>query len=456
MEEKRTDTQNAKIWFLYVVDHHEGPYSKEEIHQKVKKGEATSTSYVWKDGMPDWTPMTEVTEFKAADGKKEKEKKEAPAKSFAPRAARSFSIGPILVLLILLGALYQAVASGMLDSTLTKIGMYEKIKAMHLPALPTKTLTKKIIPLLPKAAQKFLSPVELPEDVLPADADALVDAASGALEEGAHIAVAIAGGDVFTPSFIIAGNLPDGTKLDLHLKGREGTLLNARTFEAKTNVIFNKLISRSRPVQTPDGKPLPRGEYTVLIYDAENQLPEVSLALAAAPRKSAPSAIPPGKTVFAVESYFLGGKKDGSYEEKLKAYNDKIKTQVAAESAELKQLQATIESMANESASRFFKMTAKPAKGPAAKKQKLEWKKYHDEYVKMGSQIQQQLTPNPDRMFPTVYDETVQVWQLSEKLHQLENDFFDNKATTPDIQAQAGKTLEALNALKSTIMEKVK
>lgn len=52
-----------KEWFLYVVDHHEGPYSKDEIKKLVKRGEAKSSSYVWKEGYEDWLMMSDIADF---------------------------------------------------------------------------------------------------------------------------------------------------------------------------------------------------------------------------------------------------------------------------------------------------------------------------------------------------------------------------------------------------------
>src|SRR5579871_4906733 len=52
-----------KEWFLYVVDHHEGPFTIDEIRQKVKKGAARTSSYVWKNGLEDWMLMADMTEF---------------------------------------------------------------------------------------------------------------------------------------------------------------------------------------------------------------------------------------------------------------------------------------------------------------------------------------------------------------------------------------------------------
>jgi hypothetical protein len=57
------DGFKEKKWFVYLVDHHEGPFSLEEIQGRLSQGQLSGTSYVWADGMADWKMMTEVEMF---------------------------------------------------------------------------------------------------------------------------------------------------------------------------------------------------------------------------------------------------------------------------------------------------------------------------------------------------------------------------------------------------------
>jgi hypothetical protein len=59
------DGSKEKKWFVYLVDHHEGPFSLEEIQEKLSHGQLSGTSYVWADGMADWKMMTEVEVFES-------------------------------------------------------------------------------------------------------------------------------------------------------------------------------------------------------------------------------------------------------------------------------------------------------------------------------------------------------------------------------------------------------
>jgi hypothetical protein len=59
------DGFKEKKWFVYLVDHHEGPFSLEEIREKLSQGQLSGTSYVWADGMADWKMMTDVEVFES-------------------------------------------------------------------------------------------------------------------------------------------------------------------------------------------------------------------------------------------------------------------------------------------------------------------------------------------------------------------------------------------------------
>lgn len=57
------DAMNEKKWFVYLEDHHEGPFSVSEIQSKLTQNAVRKEHYVWCEGMQDWKPMTEVQDF---------------------------------------------------------------------------------------------------------------------------------------------------------------------------------------------------------------------------------------------------------------------------------------------------------------------------------------------------------------------------------------------------------
>lgn len=59
------DSFNEKKWFVYMGDHHEGPFSLHDVQDKMAQGVIASQQYVWCDGMADWLPMGQVADFQS-------------------------------------------------------------------------------------------------------------------------------------------------------------------------------------------------------------------------------------------------------------------------------------------------------------------------------------------------------------------------------------------------------
>ncbi len=77
------DGFQERKWFVYQTDHHEGPFSLEEIQAKMSAGQVARTQYVWCEGMGDWQIMTAVRDF---------EPLLQAASAPAPSAATSFPL----------------------------------------------------------------------------------------------------------------------------------------------------------------------------------------------------------------------------------------------------------------------------------------------------------------------------------------------------------------------------
>jgi len=59
-------SDQQKIWFIYLTDHHEGPFTAGEIAEKAKAGLVNGQSLAWKDGMPEWVPAETIPDLNAA------------------------------------------------------------------------------------------------------------------------------------------------------------------------------------------------------------------------------------------------------------------------------------------------------------------------------------------------------------------------------------------------------
>jgi GYF domain 2 len=59
-------SDQEKIWFIYLTDHHEGPFTVAEVAEKVSAGLVNGQSLSWKDGMAEWVPLETVPELAPA------------------------------------------------------------------------------------------------------------------------------------------------------------------------------------------------------------------------------------------------------------------------------------------------------------------------------------------------------------------------------------------------------
>lgn len=57
--------QNKSEWFLAVGDQSVGPLTASEVYERIVRGEASWVSFVWKEGMPEWTRVSDVSGFES-------------------------------------------------------------------------------------------------------------------------------------------------------------------------------------------------------------------------------------------------------------------------------------------------------------------------------------------------------------------------------------------------------
>ncbi len=79
-------------WYVSIGEQSIGPMSASEVHERVLGGELTWVSYVWKEGMADWSRIADVPTFSAAMPKPPAAKPKAtppapprPAEKLQPR-----------------------------------------------------------------------------------------------------------------------------------------------------------------------------------------------------------------------------------------------------------------------------------------------------------------------------------------------------------------------------------
>ncbi len=89
---------DEKIWFVYLTDHHEGPFSPAEVAEKAKQGLVSGQTLGWKDGMPEWIPVDSIPELAAALGSSA-EAPPVPLAAMTPASGgeEDFSLAKLLV-----------------------------------------------------------------------------------------------------------------------------------------------------------------------------------------------------------------------------------------------------------------------------------------------------------------------------------------------------------------------
>mgnify|MGYP000882217653 FL=1 len=561
-----------KKWFLYVVDHHEGPFSLSEIQSLVKKGDAKSSSYVWREGFEDWMMMSEVSEFGVAGPSGEGHgpaafilgKKESPV-LFSPRSSdasvggplpiahqgnvpdisgisetavvwclnsnrtftgphslrtitrlinegkatskdtiwkegwtgfvpissfsefmvrihdgasqknkvssaqalgmmrsgmgikRRFSFGGILKWLVLaflvFGGFYQVTAMGLFNPVFEKIGILETVRRANLKPVPVPKivipveyisdagnfLRRQVEPLLAKYSDhipgpilEYLSVVELPEGLNEKDEARLRDAATANPDAGRRAAAALIGQEVMNPRFVLASNI-DGSSFRVVLRGKEGTLLNASEYVSEQVVTLRNRVAISQPFYLEDTKSLPQGEYTFTVLNGEESV--------------------------LIENAFLGGENDSAYQDRLKEFNARMAAWRVTKAQEILQITNTLESLANESAAKFFALN-KMRPGTARVN---EWRKYSAKYRKISDQLALAIGRTAGEIekssFRSVAASLKAGLNLSEELHHAQNAYLGS--TSPgnvrgeDVMASvrnlAGQLVAVITKIKTAV-----
>lgn len=80
-------SDQGKIWFIYLTDHHEGPFTVAEVGEKVRQGLVNGQTLAWKDGMAEWIPAETIPELAEAFS--------APAASPMEPAPKAESTGEV-------------------------------------------------------------------------------------------------------------------------------------------------------------------------------------------------------------------------------------------------------------------------------------------------------------------------------------------------------------------------
>lgn len=430
MKPSQPDLQ-AKKWFVYLGDKHEGPFSALEVQAKITGGQLTLKSFVWCEGMSDWKAMSDVQELvlevqaastvataepdktKDLDPKDLKQAK-APEKSRLRFALKISPFTWILVGLILLVAAGTALVAPLLTSG---------------QPIDLSRLTE-AVPFL----SQWISPLPPIDDIKPEALEELKAAARRPLlKEGPSVALVLAEGDPTTPSLYLATNLPEGAEFDLFIEGVGDTLLNQTSYLAKAKVITGKKLGKSRPLKQADGKPLARGEYLISLVESETNPQNVKDILSNKSALPYPAGVPvarltpPGRKLFLGKKFFLGGARDATYTSRLKEFHDKLISKANSEIVEIKQFASTLESQLQKT-NETYELLKKGNKLTPVQIKK--WSEFHAQWTQLQGQLITASSPwsgdslASDYFYGVLYGYLKESAGALEKIHALQGLLF--------------------------------
>ncbi|MGK5081978.1 DUF4339 domain-containing protein [Bdellovibrionota bacterium FG-1] len=498
------DGFNEKKWFIYLTDHHEGPFSLAEIQTKIAQSQIAPSNYVWAEGMADWKPMTEVTEFGAILAPPPPSSPLTPAAEVAPAvpAEPIFTVTPTLEPSLIpfqeepaiektrtleVSELPQAkdsqasqpfnwVKFGVFVSLLAGItalffaGTFDSFLRSPSIRAVGQTFSQFTQPQLLSLVERYpslsqwISPLPMLEDVTTEDYQNLRNVASAQLETaGPKLAVALSTADILAPSFYLATNLPDGTLIDVWVEGIPDTLLNQPSLSTKVQATITKKLGKTAAVRAADGKPLPRGEYIIYITEAAQQPPSTQAVLSKLPPVIAkvPANLPKGLKILVSKAVFLGGSKDGIYLSRLKEYHDKLHAKATTELTEIKQFATTLEGQLANDVEKFAQWRAGSKNGrisPAARK---GWGGFTHQWIELQTQLKasyEKWTPQilqTEYFYGELYDLTRQAALAVEAVHALHDTFFSGKADLRALDIQLGTTVSGAQTALSVLKNKL-
>ncbi len=437
------NTEIEKKWFVYVGDHHEGPFSIPEVIEKRSIGLVTDESYVWCEGMADWLMLSQVSELEKEVRSQSVQTAEAPRPEVQGKKTMSkktnfkgskLILGSIFGIILLFGAVVGTIAA------LSRTSNEE----LHANLRPMLTKIADAVP----AFSGFFKLVPNLTDVKPDELFELESARMGAPMNGVKINLALSSSDPNRPYFYLSTNLPHHTKFDIYLLGHSETLLNRLQFNAQGTLSTHQGFGKSEVFLADGGQPLPKGQYQVFVTEASEQEASVKELLAqypgSKPQLKAPASIPTNAKFMITKTFFIGGERDETYLTRLKAFHEKIKQGAEKESLELKQYSETLASQLNALSGDFQKVYQ--ARKPSAAL-KNNWKKNVGNWNQLSTQLDQTIqtwskeTLQNEFFYGKVYELVKGAYQSMKALFQLENEFMEKPQDKAAFEIQHGKLL---------------
>ena len=452
---KKMNSELQKKWFVYLSDHHEGPFNTVELNQKQKNGSVNDQSYVWTEGMTDWKPLLEVNELSHELKKLESVLIVSPAGERVPLkddSSRGKKINPLtkfaIAVLVIIFAFFITLAGLSRSSN-------EDIHASIRPTL------NQIIDRAPMLSPLFHLIPNI-NDLKPESRKELEDSLSGSPDVNVKISLALSQTDPNRPSFYLATNLPDRTKFDVYLIGNSDTLLNRLQYHSQLIITTKRGIGKSEVLLSEDGQPLSKGEYQVWVTESQDQEDALKDTLAKLqpnrPAGNLPALIPNSSKFVLTKTIFIGGAKDDNYLTRLKAFHEKIKQSSEKELVELRQYTDTL-TLQYQTLTGEFDKILKAKKLTDAHKN--NWANTTKQWIQINTQLEQTIqtwskeTLQNEFFYGMAYELVKGAYDSIKNLFTIENSFIEKQTDRAAFQIQHGKAMseskQTLDQLRAKI-----
>ncbi len=449
------NTELQKKWFVYLSDHHEGPFDAAELSEKKSSGLISQQSYVWAEGMADWKPLVEVTELSTAmrkiettrEGKKTGNAGSRFAHSLkAFRKIRFFKPGTVLTVFVLISIISVSLLSRFAGEEL-----HSKMRPILNRIVSKAPFLSFAFNLIPNARELDSNSRKEMEEALSGDPAA-----------GVKFSATLLQSDPSRPMIYVATNLPDRTRLIAYVIGNSETLLNRLNHQSQIQIQTFRGIGKSEVLLSDDGQPLAKGEYIVWITESLDQeetvLNQLNSYPANRPSGTLPQPIPNTSKFVLRKTFFIGGNRDENYLTRLKAFHEKIRQNSEKEVVELRQYSDTL-------ALQFQTLTAEFGKIVKTKKlsngQKENWKSTSKKWMEINSQLEQTIqtwskeTLQNEFFHGNAFELVKSTYESIRNLHSIENEFVDKPTDRNAFEIQYGKAVNecrlSLNQLKAKI-----
>ena len=465
-----------KKWFIYINDQHQGPFSVDEVQQKLTSGQITQQNHVWCEGMSDWQVITQVaslmlelsrtqqdalekitaasTATTSISNKTVHHKTVGKASEKKKPAQRKFNLGKII------GITSSSIIGLFLIFILT-LSAISHLASDSLHASIRPTLIS-IIDRMPFLSELFRLVPHL-NDVKPDDQKELEAAQTGLPENGVKLAIALSSNDPIRPFFYISTNLPNATKLDVYVVGNSETLLNRLQFSTQLSTTALRGFAKTEVVLSDGGQPVPKGEYQIFVTESPEQEPAITTLMNQyTPVKPAaipiPSIIPTGVHFLFSKTVFMGGERDDTYLTRLKAFHEKVKQNAEKELSELQQYTSTLNLQFTTLTTEFGKIYRAKKITPA---QKAAWSHATESWQQINGQLEQTIqtwskeTLQNEYFYGKAYELVKSCFDSLKTLFTLENNFIDQPQDKPAFEIQHGKALSESREATEVLQGKV-